>query len=352
MRIVDVLDRVTVTVPHDERLGPIVAALRSTTPVAGRSLPELRIELISRHGSDVDGLCQAGWMVETDSVGDDSTVGTQVPPLLRVHRSSESESESESSSSLHATIGTVIGLHGGGYVVCSALTHVARFAHMAPIGWDVVVPDYRLAPEHSCPCAIDDAVATIRSVRSRTPPGHRIVLVGDSAGGGLVLATLQALASDPTASVDAAVCISPWVDLTCSRPSHRTHLDADPFAHLDDLPAYAAAYAGTLSLDDARVSPLNGAMVGLPPMLIQVGSDEILLDDARALADAIAATGGPVRLEEWEHMFHTWHGLHGSLTGADLACDAIAHFIETTIARIAHEPPTNGASAPNASEGS
>ncbi len=333
------LGQVTVAVPHDERLRPIVRALRGTAPVVGRSLAELRSELISHHASDVERLQLDGWTIETiepvttiETAADGNSVGAvRVPSLMTAKRSVPIPP-------IPRPVGTVIGLHGGGYVVCSALTHIARFVRMVPAGWDVVVPEYRLAPEHPCPCAIDDAVATIRSVRSRTPPDHRIVLVGDSAGAGLVLATLQALVRNPTASVDAAVCISPWVDLTCSFPSHSTLLDADPFAHLDDLPTYAAAYAGTLPLEDARVSPLNGEMRGLPPVLIQVGSDEILLDDARSLAAAIHAAGGDVRLEEWAKMFHTWHGHFGSLTGADLACDAIVRFIDAASERPAHEP--------------
>ncbi len=292
------------------------------------------------HAGDVDRLVADGWLVETISIGGGSNRGGPGPDDPHA----ESSLDVISAERPGSVLGTLIGLHGGGYVVCSARTHVARFARMAPAGWRVVVPDYRLAPESPCPAAIDDAVATIGWARSQWGPDHRVVLVGDSAGAGLVLATLRAMSDGSSAATDggvrtvdaaeptnisAAVCISPWVDGTCSLQSHRTRRDVDPFAHLDDLPAYAAAYAGTLPVTDPRVSPLFGDLSGLPPLLIQVGTDETLLDDARALATEVHHAGGNVRLEEWEQMFHTWHGHHGRLTGSDLACDAIGHFIQT-----------------------
>ena len=214
----------------------------------------------------------------------------------------------------------VVFLHGGGYVACSIASHRDRAGRIAlAAGGDGLILDYRLAPEHPYPAALDDAVAACRAVRES---GRPVLLAGDSAGGGLVVATMLALrdAGDPLPL--AAVAISPWCDLTLSAPSLQTRMARDPFAHLDDLPACVDAYLAGADPKDPLASPLFGDLRGLPPLLVQVGSDETLFDDALRLAERAAAMGVPTVFEEWIGMFHTWHAYPGALEAADVA---IAH---------------------------
>ena len=226
-----------------------------------------------------------------------------------------------------AAVGTLVGLHGGGYVLCSAATHVERFTRMGvAAGWRTLVVDYRLAPEHPFPAALDDACAAVSWAQARF--GGPVALVGDSAGGALVLATLLHRRDRGDAPAQGAVSISPWADLTCSAASHTERRAIDPFAHLDDLPTYASMYAGGRPLDDPLLSPVHGDYRDLPPLLVQIGSTETLYDDAVAVATAAASAGVATRLEEWQDMFHTWHGMAGGgLHGADEAVAAIGAFL-------------------------
>ena len=214
----------------------------------------------------------------------------------------------------------VVFLHGGGYVACSIASHRDRAGRIAlAAGCDGLIAEYRLAPEHPYPAALDDALAVCRAVQES---GQRVLLAGDSAGGGLVLATMLALrdAGDPLPL--AAVAISPWCDLTLSAPSLSSRIERDPFAHLDDLPGCVDAYLVDHDPRDPLVSPLFADLHGLPPLLVQVGSEETLFDDARRLAERAAATGVPIVFEEWIGMFHTWHAYPVALEAADAA---IAH---------------------------
>lgn len=214
----------------------------------------------------------------------------------------------------------VVFLHGGGYVASSIASHRDRAGRIAlAAGCDGVIVDYRLAPEHPFPAGLDDALAVCRAVQASDRP---VLLAGDGAGGGLALAATLALRDAGEPLPLAAVCISPWVDLTLSAPSLRTRAARDPFAHLDDLPACVDAYLAGADPHDPLASPLFADLLGLPPLLVQVGSDEILFDDALRLAERAAAMGVPTVFEEWIGMFHTWHAYPGALEAADAA---IAH---------------------------
>lgn len=221
----------------------------------------------------------------------------------------------------------VLYLHGGGYTVGSPGTHASLTSHLArAANCDVLVPDYRLAPEHPYPAALDDAVMAYRALLERFPP-ERLVLAGDSAGGGLALCTTLALRRQGLPLPAALVLISPWVDLSLSGPSVVTLGARDPMLSKTWLQRAGDAYRGSIDDADPRVSPLFDALDGLPPMLIQVGGDEILLDDSRRLAARAQAIGVPVTLEIEDGYWHDFQVHAGVLRAADAALGRIAAFM-------------------------
>jgi acetyl esterase/lipase len=198
-------------------------------------------------------------------------------------------------------------LHGGGYCAGSLNTHRTLVAQIAKsFKGRVLAIDYRLGPEHKYPAAIDDAVAAYRFILdSGVKPSH-IAIAGDSAGGGLTVATLLALRDKKIALPAAAWPISPWVDLENRGASMKTKAESDLIVTADGLHNYAKAYAGARR-GEALASPVNANLAGLPPLLIQVGSAEVLLDDSLTLAQKAGAADVDVKLEIWPHMPHVWH---------------------------------------------
>ena len=180
----------------------------------------------------------------------------------------------------------VLYLHGGGYVMGSVETHrllVADLSRAAAVR--ILSLDYRLGPEHPHPAAVDDAVCAYRFLLGQGVAADRIAIAGDSAGGGLTVAALLALseAGDPLPA--AGICISPWLDLTLSGASMDTKADVDPMVSRDVLQQMADAYLAGAEPTAPTASPLFGDLTGLPPLLIQVGTAETLLDDSRRLAE-------------------------------------------------------------------
>jgi phosphinothricin tripeptide acetyl hydrolase len=222
----------------------------------------------------------------------------------------------------------VVYVHGGGYCIGSLDTHRALLTHLAAaIDGRVLAVDYRLAPEHPHPAALDDAVAAYRHVLAIGVPAEHVVIAGDSAGGGLTLATLVALrdAGDPTPA--AGVCLSPWADLTQSGATITTKAEVDPMVRGADLDRWAAAYRGDLPADAPAISPLFADLRDLPPLHIEVGSAEVLLDDARRVAAAARAAGVEVTLHEASDMIHVWHFFAGIVPEADDGITRVAEFI-------------------------
>lgn len=222
----------------------------------------------------------------------------------------------------------ILFLHGGAYVNGSPHAYrgmVCRFSQAVEA--KVLVVDYRLAPEHPYPAALEDAEAAYNWFLSQSLPASQIALIGDSAGGGLVLSLLQDLKKKNLPLPACAVLLSPWIDLSCSLPAMRENAAKDPM--LDPILALdrARSYAGILDLRDPAVSPLYGDLSGLPPLLIHVGSDEILLDDSRYLAEKAYKAGTFVQLEIWDKMFHVWHFLAGILPQGRRAIEKIGDFI-------------------------
>jgi monoterpene epsilon-lactone hydrolase len=219
-------------------------------------------------------------------------------------------------------------LHGGGYCMGSLDTHremVSRIARAAEA--QALSVDYRLAPENPHPAALEDSLAAYRALLADGANSANIVIGGDSAAGGLTLTTLLALrdAGDPLPA--AAVCLSPWTDLEGTGESMKTKADVDPMIKPDDEKKTAKYYAGDADLREPLISPLYADLNGLPPMLIQVGTSEVLLDDSTRFAEKARAAGVDVELEAWEEMIHVFQFMAFMLPEGQQAIDRIGKFI-------------------------
>jgi phosphinothricin tripeptide acetyl hydrolase len=223
----------------------------------------------------------------------------------------------------------VVYVHGGGYCIGSLDSHRPMLTHLASaIDGRVLAVDYRLAPEHPFPAALDDACAAYRWVLAAGTDPARVVVAGDSAGGGLTLATLVALRDAGDALPAAGVCLSPWADLTQSGATLSEKADADPMVHAQDLDRWAAAYAGSDNDPGSpALSPLFADLSGLPPLLIEVGTAEVLLDDARRVAERARAADVDVTLFEGDDLIHVWHFFAGAVPEADEGIARLARFI-------------------------
>jgi len=232
----------------------------------------------------------------------------------------------------------ILFLHGGGYAAGSPALyrHITwRFAESA--GARVVTPDYRLAPEHPFPAALDDAVAAWRACLATGADPHRSAFLGDSAGGGLALALALRLRDEGDPLPGAIVAISPWTDLAITGASCRPGC-SDPMLSADDLEPAAAQYLAGADPRTPYASPLYGDLQGLPPTLIQVGSDEILVDDSVRMAERMREAGCEVTLEIWPRMPHVWHAFAPFMPEAGRAIARVSAFIRerTGETRVAH----------------
>jgi acetyl esterase/lipase len=216
-------------------------------------------------------------------------------------------------------------VHGGGYGLGSAEAfrnlagQIARRARA-----EAFLPDYRLAPEHPFPAAIEDVVAAYRGLSGLG--SGRIVLAGDSAGGGLVLALLSILAAEGVSPAGAAV-MSPWTDLALTGDSLQSRAEADPIFTRSVLDALAEAYAPGADKIEPRLSPLYAPLDGLAPIRIDVGDDEVLLDDSVRFAARAQAAGVAVSLSVWAGMPHVFQSSLGRLSAAERSLDAIGAFL-------------------------
>ncbi len=223
--------------------------------------------------------------------------------------------------------GVIVYLHGGGYLAGSAKAYRGLASQLAiRTRHAVFVVDYPLAPEARVPAAPDAAIAAYEWLRANGT--ERIAFVGDSAGGGIALVTLARLAhrSGLSAAV-AGVVFSPWVDLAFTGASMKDPKIQDPLLTYEALQAGAHMYLGDVDARDPQASPLFGDLSGLPPLLIQVGTDERLLDDARRLADRAAGAGTRVRLETWEGMHHVFQINTPDLQSSSTALDHASAFL-------------------------
>lgn len=222
----------------------------------------------------------------------------------------------------------ILYLHGGGYTAGSINTHRATIARLSrAAGARALALNYRLAPEHPFPAALEDATAAYRWLLAQGIAPGRIVIAGDSAGGGLTIATLVALRDAKQPLPAAAVPISPWTDLAASGDSLRTRAARDPMVQPEPLRDMARVYLGKTDPKNPLASPLYANYEGLPPMLIQVGDAEILLDDATRVAHKAKAAGVKVELEVWDDMIHVWHVFAKLLPEAQQAIDRIGRYV-------------------------
>jgi acetyl esterase/lipase len=222
-------------------------------------------------------------------------------------------------------------LHGGGYFACSPQTHRSITGAYAIRGLSVFTPDYRLAPEHPFPAALEDALAVYRAMLTRFPAGF--ALGGDSAGGGLALALLLAAKAEGLPMPACAVLFSPWTDLAGTGASITTNLKRDSMLFAPRLAEAADIYLAGADPKNPLASPLYGELAGLPPMLIQVGRPEILLDDSTRLAARARAAGVPAELTIWENLPHVWQVSQIFLPESRQALDQAAAFAKARLAQ-------------------
>ena len=221
----------------------------------------------------------------------------------------------------------VLFLHGGAYSVGS-------FRNYGHFTWRlgkaararVLALDYRMAPEHPYPAALNDALAAYCWLLDQGARPDRILLAGDSAGGGLTLALLLKLRDEGVPLPAGAVALSPWTDLATTGASLHTKADTDPMLVASEIPHHAAMYLGGADPRDPYASPLYGDPRGLPPTLIQAGGDEVLLDDGVRMAEKMQAAGCDVELQVWPRMPHVFQLLATVMPEAQAAVAEIARF--------------------------
>jgi acetyl esterase/lipase len=225
---------------------------------------------------------------------------------------------------------TMLYLHGGGYVACSPRTHRPIAAGFARSGFRVFVPDYRLAPEHVFPAALEDACSAYRALRSQG--AESVVVAGDSAGGGLSLALMLTLRDAGEPLPAAAALFSPWTDLAASGGSLIENSSCCAMFYGEDIGATARLYLGDADPRHPLASPLYADLSRLPPMMIHVGQDEVLLDDSRRLAEKARAAGGHIELKIWPKVPHVWQLATSFIPEARKSIEEAAAFLMDAVA--------------------
>lgn len=225
-------------------------------------------------------------------------------------------------------------LHGGGYMVGSPTAYGPLTSEIASrLKARVLTPDYRLAPENPYPAAVEDAVKAYRWLLDHDVSAHSITVAGDSCGGGLTVAMLVAVRDAGLPLPLGAALISPWTDMSVSTESFTTKAGEDQLLTADGLKGMAGAYLAGVSAQTPGASPVYANLAGLPPLLIQVGSTELLLDDSTRLAARAGGAGVKVRLDVWPEMFHVWHSYASILDEAAEALDDLGAFLEGLYSR-------------------
>jgi monoterpene epsilon-lactone hydrolase len=300
---------VVVIHPLDPEDAPAIAGLRTATR-AQKGAP-WRIEARKYYDALLEGVSP-----RDDVRFEPATVGGV--PGVWVHPAS---SRSDDEAILH--------VHGGWFVSGTATAYRHLVGHIAArAGAKAFVPNYRLAPEHPFPAAVDDVPAVYRGMEESGI--RRIAVTGDSAGGNLalVLASRIAAKAIPTeATLVAVAAFSPVTDLTLSGASYETRADADPYFTKQQVAALVQSYLGNADPNDPLASPLQGRVSGLPPVRIHVGADEVLLDDSRRYVERAVAGGVDARLDVWTGMPHGFVAIIGPIKASAQALDAVGTFL-------------------------
>ena len=227
----------------------------------------------------------------------------------------------------------VLYLHGGGYRIGSIAGYrplLSRFADALAVR--VLALEYRLAPEHPFPAALDDAVEAYRWLLAEGFAADSIAVMGDSAGGGLAAACVLAIAQAQLPQPGAVVCLSPFADLTLSGDSYRRNAPTDPQWGLVGARIAAHDYLGGARADDPLASPVFGDFTNAAPMLVQAADTEVLADDAVLLAAAVHRANGQVRCELWPGLTHVWHALYPHVPEAREAVNGVRDFLDEHLA--------------------
>jgi epsilon-lactone hydrolase len=224
-------------------------------------------------------------------------------------------------------------IHGGGFTAGTASAYRGLSSRLsATTGCRVLAVDYRWAPEEPFPAALEDCVAGYRWLITAGGTAPRnVVLAGDSAGGNLVVATLLALKQDGDELPAAGVCVSPIFDLALTGDSVTSRAERDPMILASSLQKCSAAYCGNSDPRNPLMSPLYGDLAGLPPLLLQCGSEEMLRDDSMRLAAKASAVGVDVTFEEWDEMVHVWHLFADRLADGRKALARVGEFVRAHI---------------------
>ncbi len=223
-------------------------------------------------------------------------------------------------------------LHGGGYICGSFASHRGLVGNLAQAcGVRTLMPEYRLAPEYPFPAALEDSLRVYRHLLDDGVAPHRLVLGGESAGGGLAIATLLALKDEGLPLPAAAFVLSPWTDLAATGESLHTRARQDPWFEPEGVAVAAAFYIGDESNTNPLISPLYGDLSGLPPLLIHVGDYEILRDDSTRLAEKALAAGVDVTLRVWEGMWHVFQSLAGRVPEARESVDEVGAWVQSRL---------------------
>lgn len=217
--------------------------------------------------------------------------------------------------------------HGGGYAMGSVRTIRAMASHLAlRTNRHVLTLDYRLAPEHPFPAALDDITAVYKAILDRFQ-SKNIAFSGDSAGGGLTVAALLRLRDEKLPLPFAGIPISPWLDMTLTAKSIQTNEESDPIVKIGNIQMFREAYLGSTSQKNPLASPLFADLTGLPPLLVQVGAGELLVDDAKSFVSRAKEQGVDAKLASWPDMVHVWHMYAPRLPEALEAMDEIGAFL-------------------------
>jgi epsilon-lactone hydrolase len=292
-------------------------------------MPSLRSRIIQRIMRDTRDAILGKMPIEVRRRRIDAAArrGIRIPRGISIHPVSAGGVPSEwIEPDEHGSKFVILYLHGGGYVICSPTTHRGLAARIACASEArLLLIDYRLAPEHPYPAALEDALAGWQYLIDQGYEPKQIIIGGDSAGGGLALATTLYLRDHSKELPKALFLLSPWTDLTFSGDSVVARAKRDPLLAFDD-DWLVSAYAGKYPLKTPYISPLFSDLMGLPPVYIQVGTEEILYDDSSRLDIKLKAAKVSVRLDVWEGMWHVFQSFSPFVPEADAAIDTIGRF--------------------------